>query len=190
MSPKFQSGRGNKRIASKTPKRPPPYFQCYASDWIAVEEYMCAALPERGLLSSIMNYCWVNGSIPADLSKMANMLRVEQDEININGALIKKYVEPCSDDNSRLHCPELDRQKAGFAERRDRLANAGRKGGTATQAKHRESSQASSPAKAPDMNRDEMKRDELKRDASIERGNWPEEHKGWGEEYDNASSPV
>ena len=165
MNSRKQDGSGAKRVAPQTPKRPSPYFQCFASDWIADEEYMLATLAERGLLSSIMNYCWVNGSIPGDPYTMANLLRVAQDEINLDDALIEKYVKPCPDNNSRLHCPELDRQKAAFAERREKLAHGGRKGGLTTQAKNRDSSpplsQASSVAKAPEMNRDELNRNDL-----------------------------
>lgn len=178
-------------------KRPLPYFQCFASDWIAAEDYALMSVAERGLLFSMLNAAWVNGSVPTSQTSLARI--VQLDEQAVVEALTKrvlKWFAASTDDTSRLVCPELERQRAESIAFRENRAKAGQKGGQVTQSRNRarviESSQASSTAsssaKATEMNRDEMKRNELKRDASIEKIDWPEEHREWGNKYDDASS--
>ena len=170
-------------------KRPPPYFQCYASDWIAAEDYALMSLAERGLLLSMLNAAWVNSSVPSNPKNLARVLQATEGEVamTLTDRVLRQF-RTSSDDPERLICPELERQRLELEERRRTLSEAGRKGGMSTQARARSPalSQASSLAKATEMRCDEMNRDEVKSDESIEKGNWPEEHKEWGEEYDRA----
>lgn len=192
-------------MKSETPpnlKRSKPSYLSYAADWIADETYMVASAGERGLLFSLLNYCWVNGSIPADPHLMAIFLRLSDDETRAVGSkLITKHFRPLTSDPNRLGCPELARQHAEDAEYHRKVSEGGRKGGIRTQSNHRElqSSQASSLAKAPEMRRDEMRRDasskkeqsspQSKPDNSI----LPPEHRKWVSGYEQeeqAQAPL
>ena len=172
-------------------KRPLPYFQCFASDWMASEQYVLMSASERGLLFSMLNAAWVNGSIPANTAHLSRILQL--DEQSVTDSLSPRVthlfcISP--KDAARLICPELERQRAESVEYRKNRAQSGQKGGHATQARHRrealQSSTASSCAKATEMSRDDVKRDELKGSASIEKDKWPDDHKDWGKSYDNA----
>ena len=78
-----QSGSGNRPegVLTSRGKRPPPAFQCYASDWIAKEEYVLAGFAERGLLFTLYNYCWHNKSIFKDFTKMARLLGMPEQDL-------------------------------------------------------------------------------------------------------------
>ena len=167
-------------------KRPRPAYLTFAADWIADETYAAASASERGLLFSLLNRCWISKSVPADARLMAKLLQLSEDETAAAACsrLITAHFRPMESDPSRLVCPELDRQQSENAEYRRRVSEGGRLGGTRTQAKYRESRQASSLAstlaKAPEMRRDEMRRDELsKKDSSALAPNQQE----WANEY-------
>lgn len=170
-------------------KRNPPAFQCYASDWIADEQYILATATERGVFFSLLNYCWANGNITAEPQQMAKLLGLVTEEAKALGALTKKHFAPLPSDGSRLHCPELERQKKEMNDRRERITDGGRNGGKKTQAQVRErtsslpSRHPSSLAQASEMSRDEMKRDEQK---SARKGKVIDH--AWMDDYANGSN--
>jgi len=179
------------RSTRQPEKRPLPYYQCFASDWMACEDYALMSAAERGLLFSMLNAAWVNGSVPADSVTLARI--VQLDEPTESAGLMKcvrKWFTGSAEDPARLICIELERQRAESIAHRQKLAEGGRRGGNATQAKYRgqaaNSSQASSLAKAPEMRCDEMKRDEVKRNASLEKAQLTDEQRAWVDEYDKA----
>lgn len=185
--------------SQRSTKRPPPAFQCYASDWMSDEEYMMAPAVERGLLFSILNYCWVNGRVPADPMKLTRLLNLTPDEVKVvNCALLRKHMARCPGNDSHMYFPELDRQKAAMIDRQRKQVEGGRKGGESTQTKQKRSAStsgqpASSPsslpsssAQAPEMSGDEMSGDEMKRNP-VYTGNDPTEHEEWLREYEGPS---
>ena len=178
----------------KADKRPLPYFQCFSSDWMATEQYALMSASERGLLFSMLNATWVNGSIPANAAHLSRILQLDEDTVtkSLSPRVIYWFCTSPNDE-TRLLCPELERQRAESVAYRRNRAEAGKKGGHATQDRHRKasihSSTASICAKATEMNRDYVRRDDLKGSASIGKDQWPDEHSDWGNSYDSASSP-
>lgn len=167
--------------------RSKPSFDVYASDLMASEEYALATLHERGLLLTLLNYCWVNGSIPADHSKMARLLQLDIADINnATNDLIQKHLVPSPQDATRLYSPELERQRMIINERRQQMSAGGRRGGQKTQERNRLSKggfrEPSSPAKAP-----EMKRNETNRNAVYKKESYPE-HEQWIKDNEGTSS--
>lgn len=131
--------RGSRKQGPRN-KRAIPCYLCFASDFMAEELYVDARLTERGLLFAIMNYCWVNGSIPADGSRMAKLLSIDPTEVTTAwGKLIERHVTPMPSDPTRLWCLELQRQRAEREAYVEKLSRAGAKGGLQTQKKNRES---------------------------------------------------
>ncbi len=149
-------------------KRARPAWLSYASDWIADETYSMASARERGLLFSMLNYAWVNGSVPADPARMAKALGVELDDCKLAfDDLIRRHFQRAAHDSNRLVCPELERQRSEDAEFRRKKALAGQKGGRNAQARIRErltdASSASSNAQAAEKNGEDEKRNALLR---------------------------
>lgn len=167
--------------------RSKPSFDVYASDLMASEEYALATLQERGLLFTLLNYCWVNGSIPADHSKMARLLQLKEADIdNAANDLIRKHLVPSPQDTTRLCAPELERQRTIINERRQQMSAGGRRGGQKTQERNKMNKEGlrerSSPAKAP-----EMKRNETNRNAVYKKESYPE-HEEWIKDNEGMSS--
>lgn len=155
------------QLPRQSPRWPPPAFQTFASDDMASEVWRLASLAERGLLDSMKRYCWVNNTVPADKDQLAralglNVIEVERSHGNLIAANFARHPH----DETRLFCPDLERQKQEMLLRRTKQAEGGREGGKRTQAAIRKalsqqsqpSSQPSSLAKAPEMKRGEAKR--------------------------------
>jgi len=167
--------------------REKPSFENYASDWMASEEYALASLQERGLLFSLLNYCWANGGIPADPPRMALLLRLQEEDIaSAMGNLVRKHFVPAPHDATRLYSSELERQRRIIHERRQRMSEGGKRGGQRTQEGVRAVkgafSHPSSQAKAPEMKRNEMKRNAVFKEEQSS------EHEEWIKEYEGATS--
>jgi uncharacterized protein YdaU (DUF1376 family) len=58
-----------------------PYFPFYAANMMSSRSFRLMSLKERGLLITIMMECWINGSVPSDLSDMAKILGLTIDEV-------------------------------------------------------------------------------------------------------------
>jgi hypothetical protein len=168
-------------------KRPNPAFLSFAADFIADETYREASAAERGLAWSLMNYCWVNGDAPADAEGIARHLSLSpEDAGRIDCNLVKKHFERTGDPKPRLACPELKRQRKAKEEHSRIMSDAGARGGRSTQERARGLSQASSLAKAGEMNRNEMKGKEAPLERSVNPR--PEEHAAWIADFDSASN--
>ena len=163
--------------------RQKPSFNNYASDWIACEEYNLAALNERGLLWSVMNYCWVNHRIPSDTKTLARLLNLPAEDLEkAKGALFHKFLTPSPEDQSRLVCQDLEKERRVIEDRREKMRNGGRNGGLTTQSNIRRSRHPSSHPKAP-----EMKRKELKRNAVVIKEH-SKEHEEWLKDFEGNDS--
>ena len=184
-----------KRTKLSGNKNPPPYWQCFASNWLSNEQFLLASLPERGLLFSIFNFCWENESIPSDPKAMARMLGVDdpQEITKALGKLIQSNTDRSSEDPSRLIAPILDKQFSTFAEQRLAMVEGGRRGGRKTQS-HAGSrsyppSHPSRGGKASDMNRNDVNLNDLNSNAVYKEGVL-EEHRKWIAEYDETPSEI
>ena len=177
--------------------RPPPAFQCYSSDFMAQESYAMASLSERGLLFSLLNHCWVNGSAPADITKLCKVLALDENDVRTAyGELVKQYLLPQAELSDRLVAPDFARQKAEMKIRRERQIEGGRRGGKTTQERiggHKLASSLPSSLppmsdKAPEMSRDEVRGVEKKRSVS-EKGAIAE-HDEWLASYADRNSLI
>ena len=177
-------------------KRDPPAFQCYASDILADEAFSEACASERGVLFSMLMYCWVNRSVPAAPTRMARLLKLTDGEVAaaLAGQLIARHFVASGDNEVRFHCPELDRQRTERKAYFEGQAQRGRLGGRRTQqraaaakegapesgdvkdrlkrlnsgAGTAASSTASSDGKAPEKRGEEQKRNSVFRTADAE----------------------
>lgn len=116
--------------------RPPPAFQCYASDLLASECFRLATMAERGLLISMLMQAWVSDSLPENPRDLARLLGVDQESVcdNLCARVLSFFV---ADGNGRLICPELSDQKANLEARRAERSASGRRGANALHHKGR-----------------------------------------------------
>lgn len=54
----------------------PPAYQEYAADMLSNRHFRMMTLQQRGLLYTLRLECWVNGSVPCDLTSLVSA-RVE-----------------------------------------------------------------------------------------------------------------
>lgn len=176
--------------------RPPPAFQCYASDWLAKEEFRLMTLDERGLLFSMLCQIWVSGSLPREAEGLGRLLGT--DSAATKRALtpdVLKSFQPNAD--GRLACPELDALRAEYEARKRERSNSGRKGAEAKWHKSRKptAETMAEPMAEPsalamatsEVRRAEVRRGELKGNAPSARG-LSEEHQVWVQDLDAQNS--
>jgi hypothetical protein len=175
--------------------RPPPAYQCYASDWSAKEDYRLASAAERGVLWSILNQCWVSDSVPSDPTLLAKLLQLDSEDVEraLRGC-IKRFLKPSED--GRLYLPELRDQKEEYLARRRERSESGRKG---AEALHSQRSNGRAMAKpttraiaAPEVRGAEQHRADAKREASLEGGNnlMSLDAEEWLKGYENTESEM
>lgn len=162
--------------------RPPPYFECFASDWLAKEPFRLSSMAERGLLFSMLCQVWISDSLPSSCKSLSRLLGIEQSEIE--GSLTDRVLSFFESTNDgRLVCPELRDQKAGMLERRRERAAAGRKGGLNKKSSSAKAQLGSVAKAAPEMKRSETRREEtncaVKQEPSLS-----SEDQSWVAEYE------
>lgn len=130
-----------KRTEVEASRRPPAY-QEYGSDLLGLEDIRLMSLAERGMLATLRWYVWTNNTIPRDPRQLARVLGLEEQEIRAAMTeRVLRFFAPCSDDESRLHSPELSEQMSRLLTRRMERSESGRKGGESS-ARNRNSGQA------------------------------------------------
>jgi uncharacterized protein YdaU (DUF1376 family) len=105
---------------------PVPYFPLYAANFIASRPYRLMSLSERGLWITIMMECWVNGSVPSNLSDMSKFLGVTRQELetcfsNMHSSFFEV-------EGDKLFSKELEEYRQGYMERREKQREGGKLG--------------------------------------------------------------
>lgn len=112
-----------------TQDRPPPAYQEYPASMMANIDYRTMSLVGRGLLYSMRNECWVNGSVPADLSKLARVLGFDVAEVQRTLPDVMPFFDT---DGESIFSPELEAYREKLKAQRERQAEGGRKGADMT----------------------------------------------------------
>jgi uncharacterized protein YdaU (DUF1376 family) len=179
-------------------KRPPPAYQEYASDLLANAKFKMMSLEERGLFFTMRMECWVNSSLPLDLSSLARYLGLEVIELEKSlSAGVLSFFKTKGDE---LICPELEDYKAKLIEKHLKMAEGGKKGGKATQNNHKQNKASLEatlkPLSRSELNRIEMSQDELSQYAptiSINENSTEEEFLEWerqNQKYEEAKERL
>lgn len=98
----------------------PAYLE-YAADLLANRQFRLMTFGERGLLSTMKYECWVNGSVPADPSKLARLLGEPPETMSqlLTPAVLDFFHEGFSPDGQVLICPDLEQYRLKLTERRE-----------------------------------------------------------------------
>jgi uncharacterized protein YdaU (DUF1376 family) len=124
-----------------------PSFQFYPKDWLTDEKVKLMSLSQRGLYITLLCHAWLHGSLPGTETELSRIVSVRKDAFR---RLWKGTLQSCfiSSAVGRLQNPRLDREREKQALFSGLRAEAGRRGGQATQAKLKQPAQANRQAKS------------------------------------------
>lgn len=170
----------------KPNKRPAPAYQEFASDMLAKREYRLLGFPEKGLLWQMKLECWVNKSLPSRKSEFARMFSIDENAVEY--LLTPNVLSFFHEIDGSLFCTELEAYRENLEATKLALSEGGKKGGKATQKKHREV-QATLEGKVNPLSRDEKNRYE-ESGVKLIKEDVMNEHQEWMSAYDEVSPIV
>lgn len=116
-----------------------PAFQFYPGDFQGDENVAAMTFEEVGVYVHLMCYEWREGSLPADLGRLARMLKILPADLTRMWELIGPCFEEHPDLPDRLRHPRLEKERRKQAEYREKKIRAGQASGSARRAKTQES---------------------------------------------------
>lgn len=136
--------------------RKPPAFQVYAADELSRRSFKLATLAERGLIYTIKNECWVNGSVPADPIQLAKYLGIPEDELELS--LTENVLSYFQKDGDSLICPELEDYRKHLDEIRIKKSEGGKQGAKTTNTRYKRPmiDRSGNPQDTREMSRDSL----------------------------------
>jgi len=105
-----------------------PSFQFYPADFLADENVVMMSNQEIGCYIKLMCYCWREGSIPSDLTRIARLCGEDSLAMADLWIAIGSCFETATDDPNRLVHPRLVKERSKQIEHKKERANSGRKG--------------------------------------------------------------
>lgn len=105
-----------------------PAFQFYAAEFLADENVVLMTNQEVGCYIKLMAYCWREGSIPADVSKIAKLCGEDSSAMaQLWLAISSCFTESIADENRLVH-PRLEKEREKQEEHRKERAESGKRG--------------------------------------------------------------
>lgn len=104
-----------------------PAFRFYARDFLTSEKQNDMSLLEAGAYIRLMCHCWLNGSLPDDLGKLAQRAGATDGQMKKFWPAISKCFEKGED--GRWYHPRLEDERRRQASYRERQSLNGKKGG-------------------------------------------------------------
>jgi uncharacterized protein YdaU (DUF1376 family) len=106
-----------------------PAFQFYPKDFLSDEKQVAMSLPEVGAYIRLICVCWNEGSLPADLRKLAKLCGATPSAMKKMWPAIGVCFRPHPTELGRIVHPRLERERGIQANFREKQAGNGRKGG-------------------------------------------------------------
>lgn len=104
-----------------------PAFQFYPKDFLTSSKVMLMTMAERGMYITLLAICWLDGSLPADVSALAKMVSTPTKHF---AALWPKHLQGCFlERDGRLTNERLNIERKRQADYRKRQVDNGKKGG-------------------------------------------------------------
>jgi uncharacterized protein YdaU (DUF1376 family) len=126
-------------------KKPLPYLRWYVTDYRASRRVQRLSWQERGIYRELLDECWVEGCIPDDPAKLAEIADCPLGVIAEAWPRIRPLFTPIDGlDGMYLTSPRLEAERSDDDAFRVIRANAGRKGGLAKASKAKQSLASSS----------------------------------------------
>lgn len=108
-----------------------PSFQFYPADFLADENVVMMSNQEIGCYMKLMCYCWREGSIPSDISRIARLCGEDSLTMAELWIAISSCFEAAIDDSSRLIHPRLVRELKKQEDHKKERSDSGKKGAKA-----------------------------------------------------------
>jgi len=108
-----------------------PAFQFYPADFLAEENVVLMSNQEIGCYIKLMCYCWREGSIPADVNKIARLCGEDSSAMAQLWIAIKECFAELEADPKRLVHPRLEKERIKQEEHKKERAESGKKGAKA-----------------------------------------------------------
>lgn len=124
-----------------------PSFQEYPADFLGNRDWRTLSLAQKGLLQIMRFECWTVGNVPADIDDLAFCVGITAEELV--PLMTPRVMKHFTKHDGHYTCESLDKYKAYLIERREKMAEGGRKGGKKTQAKAASSHHLSHPSMVP-----------------------------------------
>jgi len=106
--------------------RPPPAFQCYASNIITDKRYRLMTSIERAVWVSIYFECWPNRTVPADPVELARYLHFSEEDVKTG--LTVRVLSFFEEVKEELICPELEDYREKLRIQNLKKSEGGKKG--------------------------------------------------------------
>jgi len=111
--------------------RPAPCYQEYSASMLANFQFRQMPLAARGLLYTLRLECWENHRLPADLKRLASVLRFDEAEI----IAAMQWLDPFFQTNDGwITSPDLEDYRTHLAGQRKAQSVGGKKGAAKTNA--------------------------------------------------------
>jgi len=112
--------------------KPLPYLRWYVTDYRASRRVQRLSWQERGIYRELLDECWVEGSIPDDPEKLAEIADCPRGVMAEAWPNIRPLFKPIDGlDGMYMTSPRLEAERSDDDAFRVKRANAGRKGGLA-----------------------------------------------------------
>lgn len=106
-----------------------PYYKRFPKDYLSDENVALMTLEEEGAYNRLMDYCWLQGSIPDDVESLARLCRVSAEKMEE----LWPSIRPCFDEGEagRLVHPRMEKERVAAMQKMrstDSKKTGGRKG--------------------------------------------------------------
>lgn len=108
-----------------------PAFQFYAAEFLSDENVVLMTNQEVGCYIKLMAYCWREGSIPSDISKIAKLCGEDGSAMAQLWLAIGSCFAVASDSQDRLVHPRLEKERMKQKEHAEERSASGKKGAKA-----------------------------------------------------------
>lgn len=112
-----------------TTTRTAPAFQFYPKDFLSAESVQVMSLQERGAYITLICVCWIEGSLPADVARLARLCGAPLTAFRRFWPALERCFRADPEAPGRLIHPRLERERHKQAEFRRRQSDNGRRGG-------------------------------------------------------------
>lgn len=109
-----------------------PAYQWYPKEFLSSSRVMRMTLEAEGAYRRLLDFQWMDGSIPADVEELAGLCRVTASKMRILWRTVGPCFEHVAGDEKRLQNPRLERARREMTEFAERRSEAGRRGAAIT----------------------------------------------------------
>lgn len=113
----------------------PPAFQFYPKDFLTDSNVVVMSLQERGAYITLICQCWIEGSIPADHTRLARLCGSPLPTFRRLWPALAPCFKPAKDDSQLIH-PRLERERKKQLAWRAEQAERGKQGAEKRWRKH------------------------------------------------------